>query len=66
MEETVPIAFPSVDPTKYVVSIHENEIKNFHISMMLGFEEYAQYFRDKYWIYGINVNPQPLASLTTR
>jgi hypothetical protein len=62
MENTVPIAFPSVDPKKFKVQIDENEIKKLHIEMLLEFPEYIPYFRDKFWIYGINVHAEPFVT----
>lgn len=60
MEATLPIGFPELNPKDWVVQIAENEIKRIHIETFMQFKDYMPYFRDKYWTYGINTNPEPL------
>ena len=60
LEKILPIGFPDLDPADWTVTIDENEIKKLHIEILLDFQSYIPYFRDKYWIYGVNVSSKPL------
>lgn len=59
LEETLPIQFPDLDPTKYSVKPTDDYIKGLHLETILSCTEYAKYFHDKYWIFAININDEP-------
>ena len=62
MEETLPIQFPDLAPSNYQIKIAEDYIKGLHIEALLSFTDYIPYFRDKYWVFAVNIHAEPFVT----